>query len=345
MGMIENYIADLENVEDLYNQNWVIPFSSAYVIAHDKFKETLDSQSKLDQLKLDLFLTAATIGFGAGLGAMFGKTAVKTIARDQAMNFICDRNMNRAFNLMHRVSNSVPGTYLVEQVWDTVASKVGDAAKKEVASLLTTPVTSAGSQNPQLVQNDMTAYVLRAKTAAHQLAASIRDSTSLSPAEKDAFATAMRGADFFRKCPTRDIIGDRQTAADILELSFYMVLVMNTDYLEESVIGFAGAHESMHTRRLGAVTVATTDANYNAGTGTTTRSGLGFSQTRSTYVAYDSIGSNILDRINVLYQARFREDFQRNRFYDSTDSSKAAVGKAERTIEQLNGLVLNMVPR
>ena len=45
MGQIENYIADLQNVQDLYNLNWVLPYGSAYATANTQFKATLQSQA------------------------------------------------------------------------------------------------------------------------------------------------------------------------------------------------------------------------------------------------------------------------------------------------------------
>ena len=51
MGQIENYIADLQNVQDLYNLNWVLPYGSAYATANTQFKATLQSQADWDKMK------------------------------------------------------------------------------------------------------------------------------------------------------------------------------------------------------------------------------------------------------------------------------------------------------
>jgi hypothetical protein len=345
MSQIENYIADLENVEDLYHQNWVLPYGSAYSLAHERFRSTLDDQQKYDQAKRDLFITAVTLGFGAGMGAMFGKTAFRTVVADRALNFVCNRNMERTFALMHRVSSSVPGTYLVEGVWDAVQSQIGDQAKQLVTGLFATPgATANGVNNPQVLQNDMLAYVLRVKTTAHAVAADLRDNRSLSQADKDARASALRGADFFRNCPKRDLVGNRQTAANIMELSFYMVMVMNSDYLVEHRSGVRGAHEVDSRRRLGAITVPTSDPTYGAEQGMRHSYGPGYSITTSVYIDYDDLGSRVLDRTNTLYREFFSHDFISNRWYESGDTTHAALQRAERALGELNRRVHTMRP-
>lgn len=346
MGLIENYIADLENVEDLYTQNWVLPFGSAYTLAHEQFRNTLAAQTKYDEMKRDLFITAVTLGFGAGMGGMFGKTAFRTVVADQALAVVCNRNMERTFNLMHRVSTSVPGTFLVEGVWDAAAGLLGTAAKDGVTSLFNRPGASANAvQNPQIMQNDLQAYVLRCKTAAHGVAADLRDNPLATQSQKDSFATAMRGSEFFRNAPRRDLIGDRQTAANLMELSFYMVMTMDSDFVVEQTTGFQGAHEINRTRRLGGVSLPTTDRAYGVLPAMRSASGPGFATTTSTYVDYDNLGGRVLDRCNELYRARFREDFIPNAWYQSGNTTRAAVAKAERALDSINRTIHAMTPR
>lgn len=341
MALIDNYITDLQNVGDLYQLHWVLPYSSAYATAHSQFRATLQSQADWDKMKCELFLTAATIGFGAGLGAMFGKSALSAVVADQALTLVCNRNMTRTFNVMAAISASVPGTFIVEQVWDTVSSKIGEAAKAQVQSLFTqTPASPSGMRDPLVMRNDMEAYVLRAKTAAHAVAADVRDNRTLSEAQRNQFATQMRAAPFFRDAPTRDVIVNRQGAADVLELSFYMVMVMDSDYLQETTDWQQGAREGRRTRNLGGVSASTSSPTYGATSPMRSSSGLGYANTSSVAVAYNSPGSRVLDRINELYQSRFRADFFPNGYFDFATYGRAEVARAEQTVEQLNRRVL-----
>ena len=145
MGQIENYIADLQNVQDLYNLNWVLPYGSAYATANTQFKATLQSQADWDKMKMELFMTAATIGFGAGLGAMFGKAAtVGSVAVDQALSAVCNRNMERTFNAMARISASV--TFLnmgrtlrsLARRWMVISTRQGSCSSKTTMSSMNT---------------------------------------------------------------------------------------------------------------------------------------------------------------------------------------------------------------
>lgn len=342
MGLIENTIADLENIKDKYKQNWVLPYGSAYVQAHDQFKATLASQAEWDKMKLDLFLTAATIGFGAGMGAMFGKTALSAITADAALTVVANRNMIRTFNAMAAVSSSVPGTFIAGQLWDTVGGKLSEAVKTKVTSMVTAaPASATAIQNPQIMQNDLEAYVLRIKTVTHDVLAFVRDSSAFNDGEKDMVANAVRNGPFFKNAPTRDTIGDRKRAADIMELSFYMVMVMDSDYLEEATSWQRGDREGNSTRNLGKVSKLTTDKTYGQTPAMKHSYGLGYANTTMTYVAYDKPGSKILDRINDLYIPLFGSEFFPNGLFDFDDYDRTEVQKAENAMTTLNTLVLS----
>ncbi|WP_426035162.1 hypothetical protein [Cypionkella sp. TWP1-2-1b2] len=340
MALIDDYIADLANIQRLYEANWVLPYANAYVVAHTSFKETLQSQADLDKFKLDLFLTAATIGFGAGMGAIFGKAAtVASVAVDQALTQVCNRNMQRTFNLMASISASVPGTFIVEQVWAEVSTKIGAAASAQVQAMVTAaPVTAGAVQNPQTLQNDMQLYVLRAVAAAHAVAQDIRDHLTMTANEKDASARAMRAARLFSGAPTRDIIGARQVAADTMELGFYMALVMDADYIEETYNDpdtRVGGRAISERSRVGQVTQLTTAQDYPTwghGLGVTPDGGI-------RRIAYDRPGSRIVDRINTLHNAKFRMDFMANGWFDN-DMGGRDIARAELTLQALNWLVL-----
>lgn len=332
MAELDAFLADLENAKDNYKQNWVIPYGSAYTRAHAKFEKTLRDQDDYNKLKAELFLTAATLGFGAGIGAAFGKTAFRTVVADNALTIICNNNMTRMFNAMHAVSASVPGTFIVDQVWDNVASHVNSAVKTQVASIFNGPAASASVRQPQEMQNDLERYVLRIKTATHEVGASLRDSKTLSAQQKAGFATALRNSSFYKNRPLQDLIPNIQAAADTIELSFYMVMVMNSDYWREHTIGFQGQREIDRFRRLGEVTTATTDPSYGKGAAGRSSSGFGYNSFTTVDVGYDNLGSKVLDRVNELFQARYKRDFIPNRFYQSGNTNKDAVARAERTL-------------
>lgn len=343
MGQIENVIADLQSARNLYEQNWVIPYGSAYATAKESFDKTLASQAESDKFKAELLLTVATIGFGAGMGAMFGKTAFRAVAVDQALNFVCNRNMVRTFNMMAAISASVPGTFVVDQVWSWVEGKIGEQAKALV-SALGQPASSANAMgNPQVFQNDLLQYVLRALTAATAVAQNVRDSRTMSEAEKDRAATGLRNSRFMRNAPTRSLIGDATRATQAIELSMYMPIIMDADYFAEHRIGFQGAHDINTTMRRGRVNTATTAPGYGAVPAATHSAGPGYSIDTYTTIEYERPGSKILDRVNELHNARFRSDFISNHFYDF-GFGRADITRAEGVLDRLNRDILTWVP-
>lgn len=340
MSQIENVIADLEHKRSLYEQNWVLPYGSSYAIARERFDRTIAEQRERDKFKAEILITIATIGFGAGLGAMFGKTALRTVVADRALTFVCDRNMTRTFNIMARVSASVPGTFIVDQLWSQVESSLSSRVKTMVESLTSTPASSGDSiANPQVFQNDLLAYVLRAKNTVQATAIDIRDNGRMSAADKDRFAAAMRESEFFRNAPTHDVIGNRDRAAEAIELAMYLPIIMDADYIEERTQGIQGTREVDRRRRVGSITAATSDPTYGQVPAMRHSYGLGYSLTTTYGVAYDRPGSVILDRVNALHQRCLGRQFISNRFYDF-GFGREDIARAERSLEQLNQQVL-----
>ena len=168
--------------------------------------------------------------------------------------------------------------------------------------------------------------------ALEAVAADIRDNRTMTEAEKDTVARQMRAAPFFADAPRSDVIGNRQRAADTMELAFLMVLVMDSDYIEEHTDWQRGARDGTSTRRLGGVSLPTSDPRYGVTPAMRSSSGLGYSSNTVTYVAYDKPGSRILDRINTLYGQRIggvddREDRREDR------------GKTQPPVNQQNAAV------
>lgn len=343
MGQIENVIADLQSARNLYEQNWVIPYGSAYATAKETYDKTLASQAESDKFKAELLLTVATIGFGAGMGAMFGKTAFRAVAVDQALNFVCNRNMVRTFNAMAAISASVPGTFIVDQAWSWVEGKIGEGAKAMVSQLGQPATTANAMGNPQVFQNDLMQYVLRALNAATAVARDVRDNRAMNDGERDRAAQAIRNSTFMRNAPTRNLIGDPVRATQALELSMYMPIIMDADYLAEHRQGFRGAHEFNTTTRVGRVSAATSAANYGAVPAARHESGAGYSVDTYTTIEYERPGSKILDRVNELHQARFRSEFLSNRFWEF-GFGRADITRAEGVLDRLNREVLSWVP-
>jgi hypothetical protein len=341
MGKIHDYLTDLGDRLDRYEGNWVLPYGSAYAQAYDSFSGTLKEQAELDKLKAEIFITAVSLGFGAGLGALFGKAALKAVVADQAINLVCERNMVRTFNAMAKISGSVPGAFLAEQAWDLVAGKAADATKKVVENMFLTTPGLTSPTNPQRFQNDLKQYLVRAKTAAHAFGEFVRDSSDLTNAKKDDIAESLRRAAFFKNAPTTPVIKVVDTAAEAIELSFYMVLVMNSDYIQETRSErMAGEPNLVVSRRVGDVNRPTTDTAYgDLPKSSYSRGGFGPSISKTYSIEYDRPGSVIMSRINKLHKKIFGGEFAENGWFGNS-YGRTEIARAETSIEALNKKVL-----
>jgi hypothetical protein len=277
---------------------------------------------------------------------MFGNTALKTLAGDAALKVVCAKNMERSFNVMAWVSASKPGTFLVDKIWDQVAGKITEAAKKQVEGIFTSPAVGnlSALSEPLVFQNDLRAYTLRLKTSAFAVGQDIRDNRSLSAAQKDQMATSLYQGLFFSKAPKSDVIGDRQKAADLIELAFYMVLVTNSDYIMETTrtekekgygVDWWVKETKYSHRRVSDVTLPTTDPRY----GNVPASKNGGDVTYA--INYESLGNKIRDRINTIYKSRIGGTFLEGGFWDwfYTGLGKGAVAKAESTIVTISSKI------
>ncbi len=255
---IDSYMHDLENVQDLYQLHWVIPYGSCYTQAHANYLRTMSQQAATDKLKMEMLMLVASVGFGGAMSGLFGTAVVRTALSQGALNVVCNRNMTRVFRAMAWVEGNAAASHMASAAWDGVASIVTTQAKNRVTALATANPVGRSLRNPQVFQNDLQAYVLTAKTAAYELAAEIRDNHVLSDQGRNALADQLRAAPFFAQAPHSSVIANRTRATKEIELLLYMVHVMNSDYIQQTTHYLRGAHEGTTTRRLGGVEQAAT---------------------------------------------------------------------------------------
>jgi hypothetical protein len=351
MGKIENYLSDLENAEDKYLVNWVLPYGSAYSIAYDSYKRTLDSQAAADKRLADFFITAASLGFGAGLGAMFGSAVLKTVVTDAALKVVCDRNMVRTFNVMARISAREPGRYLAGKAWELIEEKLDSKAKGLVRGMFQSLPLPSAPRTPQCFQNDLHQYVLRAKIAAYETAVNVRDSSKFSSAQKDQHADSFYQAPFFNNAPVKKVIPNESAAAEIIELSFYMTMAMNSDVKVTQYFRDDGM--LVKSVNNGSYDVLTTDKRYG---NVITRSDVlredhekrNLTHVHKKPIGVESIhynrpGDEIISRVNNLYGKLFKGEFAPNGLFNASYGLKE-VAKAEAALDALNQKVLQIVP-
>ncbi len=339
MALIDEYIENLVDCVEAYKTYWVSPYCRAYVAAYTGFNKAQKAQADWDKLKFELFLTAASIGFGGAMGAIFGKTALSTIAGDAAITQICNRNMTRTFNVIAGISASKPGSFIAGAIWDKVSSKVsGEVTSQMQALFKTAPAKEQAIRDPLVMYIDLNDFVARQGLVARAVGKAIRKSTLISSDEKESLANAMMAAPFYANKPGSEVIPLVDQAAKVLELSFYMVQVMDLDYVLETTYLQQATREGTRTRDLGRISALTTAKDYGKLPAMKSQIGGAFAQTSLYSIGYDSLGGKIVERINELYQGLFKTDFIDDHWYGvSFDGSQ--ITKAEQTLVRLNGMV------
>ncbi|MCB1776006.1 MAG: hypothetical protein KDI50_01080 [Candidatus Competibacteraceae bacterium] len=339
MPTLNDYHDRLTGLKEKYMRYWVNPYSSAYADAHEQFHKTLDDQKKYDAMKTELFMMAVTLGIGAGLGALYGKTALKAVTFDKALNIVCNRNMNRVFNLMHTVSSSPSGSFLVGALWDEAAKKVGETVKTQVQALMTSvPVKDQTITNPTTFRNSLQNYLLDYVIAARDTCIALQDS-KLSEGEKQKFANAMFDAPFFKKAPATEMIGPQDVAAKDIELSFYMVLLMNSDRIMKTTYYVRGAHEGKRVSYR-PINVPTTDPKYPKPTSSHSH-GPGYIEDTFETIDYISPGSKVAKRIDKLHKERFGSEFFKDATFFSWGFDANEIRAAEKMNERIQSKYLS----
>lgn len=339
MASIDDCWKELDLAKDKWERYWKLPYADAYVTAHNGYKKTLNDQAKRDAIAAEVFMFAVTLGIGAGLGALYGKTALKAVALDAAINTVCNRNMDRTFNLMHKVSTSTVGSYLVGAAWD----KAGSALTAEVKGKVTKLTSNAPSKtkesikDPQVFQNSLEAYVLDFSIAAKELLKHLKDCATESTQEM--VASSMIAAPFIAKAPSKPMFDVVNTAKDI-ELGMYMPLIMASDRARSakgsastSVGGMGGGYKQWDVKEM------TTDRKYPKPYHNVTHTGLlsGLSKHLASGIKYDYLyvdyhrpggnlpwGNAIMARVNSLHRTQIGGDFEQGSY------GKDEIARAEK---------------
>lgn len=338
MTQVDECRKQLNKAQNRWHLHWKIPYADAYILAHGRYKDTLKKQGAIDKFQAELFMLAITLGVGGGLGALYGKSALSAVTLDKAIDFVCDRNMERTFELMHKVATSPSGTFLVGSMWGAASSQVSKATSGAVEKLMSDvpqKVTDA-IKDPQMFQNSLEAYVRRFYDASLNIC---DDLDKMADTDKrDKIANSMLAAPFIAKAPTIDAVS-KATASKDLELMMYMPIIMASDHARQakgsaskSVGGMPGKHKEWDVKE------PTSSDKYPVPYNKRTYTGLlsGLSKHLASGYKYDylmidyrSPGSAIMGAVNKLHKERVGGAFQVGGF------GKDEVTRAEKLSDQI----------
>lgn len=218
---------------NLAQNDWRImagnPYISAYTHAYETYKETLNAQKDADKQAGELFVTAACIATGSVLLGSIGSLSLKMLARRTVVQ-IASRSLGTNFARLFRVVRKNEGVaFAVGNFVDS--AKGGLKAKAEkIAGTYAQTVTSTITPEP-LVQFLQMDSIMRANVnCAIRMAQMIEEDSSLGDKEKAAAYAPLMAAPLYNS-PTQRASPSRASLAELIELSFYLSAVLETDSL------------------------------------------------------------------------------------------------------------------
>ena len=286
---------------DGWKANITLPYAMAYDSAYTGFQATVKAQADADKSRADLFITAVSIVTGSILMATVASTSLRALAGKVALDVVCERNMNRTFDLMAVANDSQTFMFAVDKVLDAAKDKLKDQLKDTVTDLtnstkhmvVATPLT----QHLQLEQ-----FLTRHKLACSK-ASDLVEAAPVGDGLKDAVYKALYKAPIITP-PKAPIDVDR--LSDKLELCFYMNLILDSDSLVTTDSQFLLGAETPPNSPSKPIPQMPSAPDYPR---STQGKMSGFTMGSSQSVVYDRPGSTIRRRIDELHQKVFRTKF------------------------------------
>jgi hypothetical protein len=327
---INSFTSDLGNVKDKWSLNAVIPFHDAYIDAFTSFKSTLKNQEDADKAerewKLGLAMFALSLCGGGIMTAAFGTTVLKNIVIDKAVDAICNRNMEKAFRAAHYLATNKTANFVAGQVWDAAEKRATDYLGGKLKDSLAQnpaayPSVDKFVQDPGKIRNALDTFILEAKTKCHDIAAAIRDNPAMTDDNKIAEVDKLRKSKIFNP-PGKTI--DNGGLAEDIELSFYMYMVMESDYQTSSEIYYVRSHDGLGGAREPRIKTHKHPVPQSV-------YAKDYPNDPKDPVKFNKIGGVIKDRMNGLYRRKIGGEFMNG----SLD--KTHLYRAEQTLDLLAG--------
>ncbi len=334
--LVNNYLADLENIERKWKSNVVDPFCLAYIDAHKNYTSTLKKQKAIDKQQAELAYLALSLIGGSILTELFRKASVSSALKEGAVAAMFRSNSMTAFNITASLEASPTANFIIGSLYTAVSGQI----KKEVTTGIQKSIHSASAKlqlkSPLEIQITFNRYLRGIIIQAADFAKNIRDNTKISDSDKNKIIERLKLAPIANP-PTTAIGKPRAAKAKDMELLFYMNLILNSDYLRTLTGTASRGGGGIYSKNHGAITTAPSSSNYPGTTNTVEISGglnlfgmqVGGSVTRTVHgAAYYDLGKALKKRLEVLYKEKTGNAFYQK---DNTDISfvNGIMGHAE----------------
>jgi hypothetical protein len=329
---IQNLKSNISFFENKWRLNYTLDYVEAYWKACDAFEEFKTAQDKVDQtllqFKLDLAVAALTICSGSVLGVVLGEMTIAETAGKVALDALCRANMNDIFTKAKLSSATKVLEFSVGGIWQEIKKIAALEAKnilgnESIGASVGQSFIQKGHTKAYIIEKFLTKNVLNLETACDTLKDSI-----ISAQKKEQMFNELKQSHFCNP-PTQKVLPAKYH--EWIELTFYLKLVLNSDWLEIKKRDSTGFFIAGHSRT--PIDVPPDDPNYPI-------SSFKYGQSRSTTntrVEYDRVGQVYIDRMNTLYRKLLPGDYNplinSSRFGETT--SKQILEKAYRTLKMI----------
>ena len=267
--------------------------------------------------------------------ATVGETALRAIAGNAALSFICDHNLDRTFNALAIANDNKTFIFALGTTLDLVKDETGKHIKDAVTQVLQAQEIKSSDPLAKYLEFDS---VMRNQKWALNHAAEMIEADKKMPESKKAAAFAQLNAAPICTPPTSTI--DSNHVAKKIELGIYLTKVMNSSVLDTwgptSYGGMAGV--SVPQRPLSEVAITqrplAPDYPKNNLKGDGSGQSIGYTMTGDPFVGYDVVREQIDKLHKDLYKTEF---YPKIGFFGAYggEQKRAEIVKAEETLKRL----------
>jgi hypothetical protein len=288
------------------------PYVVAYTQAYSKYKETLDKQKDSDKEAGELFVTAACVATGSILLGSIGSATLKMIAKRSVVT-VARRTLNDTmFRLFRSVRKNDGVAFAVGSFIDGMKDSVKEKADKIVDEYLHS-TDRVISPEPLVQYLELDSFMRANQNCAIRMAQLVESDRSMSEKEKDEAYKHLRAAPLLKK-PVRRSPPFKATLAEIIELTFYLSAMLETDSLETSTAGVVtmyGSTTSKSTMKPIHQRPLAKDYPKPAAP----KPGVGNSLPAFQHVVIDRAGGDVQDRTNELAKKIFGTEVYGSTFF------------------------------
>lgn len=210
-------------------------YIQAFTLAHHNYNATFNRQrwwnGQKEELTTEFLIVATTIVTGSFMVASFGSASLGVLAENAALKIICDNNLERTFAGLYWLRTNPTATFALGAIKDEASKKIKDSVTRAVRNHLTGMDIKVDSMGDPLVEaKKLEAFLKRSFVCTSEFAADVRKNKSLGSEDKRKILEQLQKVPIFNP-PHKSI--NINELRDRIELSFYMALLLDSDYLRD----------------------------------------------------------------------------------------------------------------